>query len=49
MDVVFEDHDLLNPRKVPSCFIFNLQVVNFEGLNGKEHELCFAKFAMDHA
>ncbi|TKY49268.1 F-box/FBD/LRR-repeat protein [Spatholobus suberectus] len=44
----FED-DLWDPKKLPSCFITNLEVVNFGRLNGDEHELHFAKFVMENA
>ncbi|KAG5098293.1 hypothetical protein JHK82_048147 [Glycine max] len=43
------DEELSNPDNVPSCFMSNLQVVNFGALNGKKHELRLAKFIMDNA
>ncbi|KAK7335185.1 hypothetical protein VNO80_26961 [Phaseolus coccineus] len=43
------EEELPNYDKVPSCFISNLQLVNFGRYEGKYHELRFVQFVMENA
>ncbi|RDX80292.1 F-box/FBD/LRR-repeat protein, partial [Mucuna pruriens] len=43
------DEELSNLENMPSCFKSNLQVLKFEGLKGKKHDLRFAKFVLENA
>ncbi|XP_057443649.1 F-box/FBD/LRR-repeat protein At3g14710-like [Lotus japonicus] len=48
-DLLQSDQELLNYDPVPGCFLNTLQVVEFRWFDGSEHQLNFAKFAMENA